>query len=122
MLTTICRSEDLTVSPPVGCCRWNKKNTLKVVWNWYKRTYIFSLFYCLLDLSCGECDVISLYFMCCSVNVSVCLVCCVFGSDIYMCIMNRQFELFEFVFNYISVDLPYNEISLTFTAGSVCCV
>ena len=22
----------------------------------------------LLDLSCGECDVISLYFMCCSVN------------------------------------------------------
>ena len=31
-------------------------------------------FYCLLDLSCGECDVISLYFMCCSVNVSVCLV------------------------------------------------
>ena len=39
----------------------------------------FTLFYCLLDLSCGECDVISLYFMCCSViNDSVCLVCCVF--------------------------------------------
>ena len=36
---------------------------------------IFTLFYCLLDLSCGECDVISLYFMCCSVNGSVCLVC-----------------------------------------------
>ena len=33
------------------------------------------MFYCLLDLSCGECNVISLYFMCCSVNVSVCLVC-----------------------------------------------
>ena len=33
------------------------------------------LFYC---LSCGECDVISLYFMCWSVNGSVCLVCCVF--------------------------------------------
>ena len=30
-----------------------------------------------LDLSCGECDVIFLYFMCCSVNGSVCLVCCV---------------------------------------------
>ena len=40
----------------------------------------FTLFYCLLDLSCCECDVISLYFMCCSVNGSVCLVCCVFDS------------------------------------------
>ena len=30
------------------------------------------------DLSCGDCDVISLYFMCCSVNGSVCLVCCLF--------------------------------------------
>ena len=29
-------------------------------------------------MSCGECDVISLYFMCCSINGSVCLVCCVF--------------------------------------------
>ena len=25
---------------------------------------IFTLFYCLLDLSCSECDVISLYFFC----------------------------------------------------------
>ena len=39
---------------------------------------MFTLFYCLLDLSCVEYDVISLYFMCCSVNVSVCLVSCVF--------------------------------------------
>ena len=38
---------------------------------------LFTLFYCLLDLSCGECDVLFLYFMCCSVNGSVCLVCCV---------------------------------------------
>ena len=36
---------------------------------------IFTLFYLLLDLSCSERDVIALYFMCCSVNVSVCLVC-----------------------------------------------
>ena len=35
---------------------------------------MFSLFYCLLDLSCGECNVISLYFLCCSVNRSVCCV------------------------------------------------
>ena len=38
----------------------------------------FYILYCLLDLSCGECDVIYFYFMCCSVNGSVCLVCCVF--------------------------------------------
>ena len=37
----------------------------------------FTLFYCLLDLICGECNVISLYFLCCSVNGSVCLVWCV---------------------------------------------
>ena len=37
--------------------------------------FYFTLLYCLLDLSCCECDVISLYFMCFSVNGSVCLVC-----------------------------------------------
>ena len=41
------------------------------------RVVIFTLFYCLLDLSCSECDVMSLYFLCCSVNISFCLVCCV---------------------------------------------
>ena len=41
----------------------------------------FTLFYCLLDLSCCECVVISLYVMCCSVNGYVCLVCCVFSSE-----------------------------------------
>ena len=37
-------------------------------------------FYCLLDLSYGECNVISLYFLCFSVNGSICLVCCVSDS------------------------------------------
>ena len=41
---------------------------------------VFTLFYCLFDMSCGECDVISFYFMCCSVNGSVCLECCVFDG------------------------------------------
>ena len=40
----------------------------------------FSLFYCLLDLISSECDVVSLYGLCCSVNGSVCFVCCVFDS------------------------------------------
>ena len=34
----------------------------------------FYLFYSLLDLSCGECNGMSLYFLCCFVNGSVCLV------------------------------------------------
>ena len=39
-------------------------------------------FICLLDLICGECYVISLYFVRSSVCVSVCLVCCVFDSGV----------------------------------------
>ena len=34
----------------------------------------FTLFYSLLDLRSSECDVVSLYVVCCSVNVSICLV------------------------------------------------
>ena len=48
----------------------------------------FYFFYCLWDPSCCECDVISLYFMCCSVNGSVCLVCCVFVNC-----MAKQFTM-----------------------------
>ena len=40
--------------------------------------------------------------------------------DIYMCVVNNQFEFLEFVFDSVYVDLQYDEISLTFTAGSVC--
>ena len=36
--------------------------------------------YSRLDLRSSECDVVSLYGVCCSVNVSVCFVCCVFDS------------------------------------------
>ena len=41
-------------------------------------------------------------------------------DDICMCVVNKQFELFEFVFESVYVDMQYDEISLTFTAGSVC--
>ena len=37
-----------------------------------------------------------------------------------MCVVNKQFELLEFVSGSVYVDLQYDEISLTFTAGSVC--
>ena len=37
-----------------------------------------------------------------------------------MCVVNKQFELLEFVSKSIYVDLQYDDISLTFTAGPVC--
>ena len=45
-------------------------------------------------------------------------------DDIYMCVENKQFELLKIVFDSVYVDLQYDEISLTFTAGyvSLCCV
>ena len=41
-------------------------------------------------------------------------------DDVCMCVVNKQFEPLEFVSESIYVDLQYDEISLTFTAGSVC--
>ena len=38
------------------------------------------MFYYLLDLSCGECNVKSLYVLCFSVNGSLCFVCCMSDS------------------------------------------
>ena len=45
-------------------------------------------------------------------------------DDICMCVVNKQFELLEFVFDSVYVDLQYDEIGLTCTGGSVslCCV
>ena len=41
-------------------------------------------------------------------------------DDVCMCVMNMQFERLEFVSESVYVDLQYDEISLTFTAGPVC--
>ena len=41
-------------------------------------------------------------------------------DDIFMCVVNKQFALLEFVFDSVYVDIQYDEISLTFTAGYVC--
>ena len=41
-------------------------------------------------------------------------------NDICMCVVNKQFQLHEFVFESVYVDLQYDEIFLTLTAGSVC--
>ena len=43
------------------------------------------------------------------------------NSDVVcMRVVHKQFELLEFVSESVYVDLQYDEISLTFTAGSVC--
>ena len=41
-------------------------------------------------------------------------------DDIWMCVVNKQFEPLEFVFESVYIDWQYDEISLTFNAGSVC--
>ena len=40
-------------------------------------------------------------------------------GDIYVCVVNKQFEPLEFVFHSVYVDMQYDEIYLTYTAGSV---
>ena len=41
-------------------------------------------------------------------------------DDVCMCVVNKQCELLEFVSDSVYVDLQYDEISLTYTAGPVC--
>ena len=38
-------------------------------------------------------------------------------DDVCICVVNKQFELLKFVSESVYVDLQYDEISLTFTAG-----
>ena len=87
---------------------------------------------------CGECYVVSnecdeptsclvhpivahccevIYFGCFDFRGELGLLNC---DDVCMCVVNMQFELFEFVSVSVYVDLQYDGISLTFTAGSVC--
>ena len=85
---------------------------------------------------CSECNVVSnecnehnsclvqpigahcceaMYFWCVCFRGEIVLLNC----DICMCVMNKQFELLGFVFDSVYVDLQYDEISLTSTAGSL---
>ena len=87
---------------------------------------------------CSECDVVSnecneptsclvqpigahccevMYFWCFGFRGELGFLNC---DDVCMCIVNKQFELLEFVSESVYVDLQYDEISLTFTAGPVC--
>ena len=87
---------------------------------------------------CSECDVVSnerdeptsclvqpigahccevMYFWCFGFRGELGFLNC---DDVCMCVVNKQLELLEFFSEFVYVDLQYDEISLTFTAGSVC--
>ena len=85
---------------------------------------------------CSECNVVSnecnepisclvqpISSYCCEVMYFGCLA-FLNCDDVCMCVVNKKFALLEFVFDSIHVDLQDDEISFTFTAGSVsmCCV
>ena len=57
-----------------------------------------------------------MYFLCFGLRGELGFLNC---DDVCMCVVNKQFELLEFVSESVYVDLQY-EISLTFTAGPVC--
>ena len=57
-----------------------------------------------------------MYFGCVCIRGELCFL---NRDDICMRFVNKQFELLEFVFDFIYVDLQYDEISLTFTVVSV---
>ena len=52
---------------------------------------LFLQFFCLLDLSCGEYNIISWYFMCCSVNLYVVL--CVACLAVFVNCLVKQFAI-----------------------------
>ena len=106
--------------------------------------YLDHLKYCVVCINgrryvcCGECYVVSnecdeptsclvqpivahccevMYFGCFDFRGELGFLNC---DDICICVVNKQFELLEFVFESVYVDFQYDEISLTFTAGSVC--
>ena len=57
---------------------------------------MFALFYCTRS---GECDVVSVYVLCCPVNGSVCFVCCVFVN----CLV-KQFAICLDVFSILLLN------------------
>ena len=70
---------------------------------------------CNLSVRTVCCEV--MYFGCFGFRGELCFLNCAY---ICMCVVNKQFELLDFVFDSVYVDLQYDEISLTFTSVSVC--
>ena len=66
---------------------------------------------CVQTISVHCCEV--MYFGCFGFRGELGFLNC---DDICMCVVNKQFELLEFVFDSLYVDMQYDEIYLTFTA------
>ena len=64
---------------------------------------------------CSRCGEV-MYFWCVCFRGELSFLNC---DDICMCVVNKQFEVLEFVFYSVYVDLQYDEISFIFTAGFV---
>ena len=64
---------------------------------------------------CGECDVISLYFMCFSINGSVCLVCCVYDNVCELLV--KQFTTKQFTICLGLVAILLLNIMEVFSVG-----
>ena len=91
---------------------------------WYVRDVLYAVLYvrvsCFVVRGCG----VSRRY----IDVCYCDMCFGFRGelgflncdDVCMCVVNKQFELLEFVSESVYVNLQYDEISLTFTAGPVC--
>ena len=68
----------------------------------------------------------------CNLSVRTDVKLCIFGvlalgvslncDDVCMSVVNKKFEFLEYVSESVYVDLQYDEISLTFTAGLCVCV
>ena len=56
-----------------------------------------------MDLRSGECNAVSLYGLCCSVNGSVCFMCCVFDS-VVNCLV-KQFPICLGVFAILLLNV-----------------
>ena len=103
--------------------------------------YLHHLKFCVVCINsrryvcCSECDVVSnestscllqpigahccevMYFWCVGFRGELGFLNC---DDVCMCVVNKQLDRLEFVSESVYVDLQYDEISLTFTAGPVC--
>ena len=72
--------------------------------------------FCLVQPICAHCCEV-MYFGCFGFRGELGFLNC---DDVCMCVVNKQFELLEFVSESVYVDLQYDEIYLTSTGWSVC--
>ena len=88
--------------------------------------YLDNLKFCVVcingrrNVCCSECNVASIGVKLCTLVFFLSKLGFLNCDAISMCVVNKLFELLEFVFDFVYVDLQYKEISLTFIAGSVC--